>query len=58
MVSDFCLSLFWDHMPGGGMGGVGPPPAPRVKDLGASFWSCLLVIPAVLVLHHALPGLA
>ena len=34
MVSDSCLSLYWDHMPGGGMEGVGPPPAPRVSDLG------------------------
>ena len=34
MVSSFCLAPYWDHKPGGGMGGVGPPPAPRVNDLG------------------------
>ena len=34
MVSIFCLSPYWDHKPGGGMGGVGPPPASRGPDLG------------------------
>ena len=31
---------------------------PRARTWGASFWSCLLVITAVLVLHHAVLWLA
>ena len=58
MVStDFCRCLHRDHVPGGGMGGEGPPPAPWVRGTwGASRGGCCREILVGTVVQVAIGG--